>query len=149
MLRAFASALFFIALAACASSGQSLVPQANDANTQRSFVGRLTPDDGAYVKANVSIAIRSAEVVYEYQNKDYAKYLNGSCTIRRVGNRAVGCIVEFYFEKSVSVQKAQIGLRTKPDAKGCLAALSPVYKDLHFRAGEEREFKTFSWTGNC
>ncbi len=149
MLRAFASALFFVVLAACASSGQGLVPTAGSANAQGSLVGRLAPDDGTRVKPNVSIAIRSAQVAYEYKNKDYSEYLNGSCTIRREGNRAVGCIVEFYFEKDIYVQKAQIGLRTKPDAKGCLAAVSPVYKDLHVRAGEKLKFKTFYWTGKC
>jgi hypothetical protein len=83
------------------------------------------------------------------KTKFYSFRTNGLCYIRHVGVHAVGCVATFLIYANAHVQKAQVGLFTKADAKGCLAGLSPVYKNFNVHYGEELKIKTFYWTGKC
>jgi hypothetical protein len=152
-MRALGAALLLVLLAACAPSSGGMLPSGAGTNApQDSLGGRLVPDDGvrpSSVKASAGISVLSALVAYRVNNKGYAFYLNGSCTIKHVGEKAVGCVIYFVLNKNELIQKGVIGLYTKHDAKGCLAALSPVYKDIHAQKGKKLTFKTFYWTGKC
>jgi hypothetical protein len=152
-MRAWGLGILLVLLAGCASAGGGLVPSgAGMSAPQDSLGGRLAPDEDvrpSSVEANAKLVVHSALVAYEIANKYYAYYLNGSCTIEHVGKKAVGCVVYFIFNKNENIKSGEIGLYTKHDAEGCLAALSPVYKDIHARKGSELKIKTFRWTGKC
>ena len=148
-MRIFVSALLFVALVACASSARNVMPMTEGTDGQQSSVNSLQPDESVHARPNVSVLIRSDKVVYEVNNKFYASSVNGSCAVHRVGRRAVGCIVGFIFHVTAHVQKGQIGLFTKRDAKGCLAAVSAVYKNFNVHNGEKLIIKKFYWTGKC
>jgi hypothetical protein len=152
-MRALGAALLLVLLAACAPSSGGMLPAgAGTSAPQESLIGRLAPDDAvsaSSVKPSAGIAVHSALVAYRVNNKGNLYVVNGSCTVKHEGDKAVGCVIYFVLNKSELIQKGVIGLYTKTHAKGCLAGLSPVYKDIHAQKGKKLTFKTFYWTGKC
>ncbi|HTU80893.1 MAG TPA: hypothetical protein VMF61_02125 [Candidatus Acidoferrales bacterium] len=150
MTKRLFSSVAVLVLAACSSPSSPSIPSGGPAPAiahAPSYLGGLQEETSPNLAPHKTITIHSAKGVFYVNGKGYPSTLNGTCHLSAgaKGTAATGCLITAGI--TITIQKATIGLYTKPNGKGCLAAAGSIGK-TNLKKGKVIPIKFLS-TGKC